>query len=186
MMKSKFSLNTLCVGLLTTLPCVLLGCTSDTTTSMENASTTSVSDIDGAPFLLAAEPEAAQNVIQAREVAGDGDEVVVVGRIGGSANPWIDGRAAFSIVDGSLKACTDIPGDNCPKPWDYCCETSKLPGATALVKVVDKNGDIVKADAKTLLNVKELSTVVVQGKAQRDEAGNLTVLATGVFVKEQG
>ena len=40
-----------------------------------------------------------------------------------------------------------------------------------------------KADAKELLNVKELTTVVIKGKAQRDEAGNLTILATGVFVK---
>lgn len=40
-----------------------------------------------------------------------------------------------------------------------------------------------KADARKLLNVKELSTVVVKGEAQRDEAGNLTVLASGVYVK---
>ena len=41
-----------------------------------------------------------------------------------------------------------------------------------------------KADAKGLLKVKELTTVVVIGKALRDEAGNLTVLATGVYVKK--
>ena len=39
------------------------------------------------------------------------------------------------------------------------------------------------ADARELLNVKELTTVVVTGKAQRDDAGNLTILATGVYVK---
>jgi len=43
---------------------------------------------------------------------------------------------------------------------------------------------LVKADARKLLNVRELSTVVVAGKAQRDDAGNLTVLASGVFVKQ--
>lgn len=42
-----------------------------------------------------------------------------------------------------------------------------------------------KADAKELLGVKELSTVIVKGKAQRDDAGNLTVLATDVFVKKK-
>jgi len=42
----------------------------------------------------------------------------------------------------------------------------------------------VKADARGLLNVKEMSTVVVKGKAQRDEAGNLTILASGVYVKK--
>lgn len=40
-----------------------------------------------------------------------------------------------------------------------------------------------KADARELLKIKELSTVVVKGKARRDDAGNLTVLATGIHVK---
>jgi hypothetical protein len=109
--------------------------------------------------------------------------VLVVGRIGGSKNPWIEGRAAFSIVDRSLRACSDIEGDNCPFPWDYCCETSKLPTSTALVKIVDDGGQVVAADARELLKVKELQTVVVRGKAQRDEAGNLTVLASGLYIK---
>ena len=42
-----------------------------------------------------------------------------------------------------------------------------------------------KAGAKELLDVKELSTVVVRGKAQRDDTGNLTVLASGVYVKKK-
>ena len=50
--------------------------------------------------------------------------------------------------------------------------------------IVDENGRTVKADAKNLLNVKELVTVVVRGKAKRDEKGNLTVLANGVFVRK--
>lgn len=41
-----------------------------------------------------------------------------------------------------------------------------------------------KAHAKELLGVEELSTVIVKGKAQRDDANNLTVLATGVYVKK--
>jgi hypothetical protein len=42
-----------------------------------------------------------------------------------------------------------------------------------------------KADARQLLNVKEMTTVVIKGKAQRDDAGNLTILASGVFVKSE-
>jgi hypothetical protein len=53
-----------------------------------------------------------------------------------------------------------------------------------LIKVVDENGKLVKADARELLNVKELSTVVIKGKARRDDKGNLTILASGVFVKK--
>lgn len=140
---------------------------------------------DTAKYRLTAEPAQAADVIAVRKQASDGDDVVILGRIGGSPDPWTKGRAAFSIVDRSLKACSDIPGDSCEKPWDYCCETSRLPTATALIKLVDENGDLVKADAQGLLKVKELSTVVVQGKAKRDEAGNLTVLASGVFVKRE-
>ncbi|MDP7019926.1 MAG: hypothetical protein QGG36_29275 [Pirellulaceae bacterium] len=54
-----------------------------------------------------------------------------------------------------------------------------------MIKVVDDNGALVKAEARSLLDVKELSTVVVSGKAQRDDAGNLTVLASGVYVKKK-
>jgi len=109
--------------------------------------------------------------------------LIVVGRIGGSANPWVEGRAAFSIVDLSLKACSDREGDECAMPWDYCCETDLLPKATVLVKVVDDSGNLVATDARELLQAKELQTVVVEGKAKRDEAGNLTVLAGGVYAK---
>ena len=140
--------------------------------------------VDGSAYLLNEEPAGAQEVIAARESAADGDDVAVVGRIGGGKNPWVEGQAAFTLVDNSLKACSDIPGDKCPVPWDYCCETPKLPTSTALVKVVDDNGDLVKADARKLLGVTELSTVVVEGKAQRDEEGNMTVLARHVYVKK--
>lgn len=138
---------------------------------------------DASKYVLTAEPDGAQNVIAARESVQDEGDIVILGRIGGGENPWVEGRAAFSIVDPSVKACSDIPGDNCPVPWDYCCETDKLPTSSALVTIVDGEGDVVKADARALLDAKELSTVVVEGKAKRDDAGNLTVLATGVFVK---
>ena len=51
------------------------------------------------------------------------------------------------------------------------------------MKIVDESGKLVKIDARKLLNLKELQTVVVRGKVKRDEAGNLTVIATGVHVK---
>ena len=154
---------------------------SDANSAAESATkpTAAASEI-----ILTSEPAGAKEVIAARESSQDEEEVVVVGRIGGSENPWIDGRAAFSIVDNSLKACSDIPGDGCEKPWDYCCETDKLPGATALVKVVDADGTLIKEDARKLLNLKELQTVVVKGKAKRDDSGNLTVFANQVFVRK--
>jgi hypothetical protein len=133
--------------------------------------------------LLGTKPEGAVGVISARKDAKDGDVVVVVGRIGGDPKPFVNGAAGFTIVDESLKPCADDEG--CETPWDYCCETDKLPKSKALIKVVDADGKIVRVDSKKLLGVKELSTVAVRGKARRDKAGNLTILATGVFVQSK-
>ena len=48
------------------------------------------------------------------------------------------------------------------------------------------DGKPVATDARELLGVKELDTLVVQGKAQRDDSGNLTILASKVFVRPAG
>ncbi len=164
-----------------------VGCGHQTTTP--TSSTTPESNaapaVDGSKFLLNAEPDGAEDVITVRESAQDEEEIVIVGRIGGSENPWVADRAAFSIVDPSLKACSDIPGDTCPYPWDYCCEVDKLPTSTALVRFVDADGNLVKVGARKLLNVKELQTVVIRGQAKRDESGNLTVLANSIFIRKK-
>lgn len=164
---------------------VLAGCNASSSPATPGAAGSAVSlpSVEGAKYLLPAEPAGAQPIVEAKEQAKNDDEVVVVGRIGGDVNPWIEGRAAFSLVDLSLKACSDIHGDGCPTPWDYCCETDKLGQARTLVKVVDADGKPLATDARTLLGVKELQTLVVKGKAQRDETGNLTVLASGIYVR---
>jgi len=136
---------------------------------------------DGKQFLLKEQPEDAADVIAVRKGAEDQQAVVVVGRIGGRKNPWIKGVAAFSIVDRSLTPCNEIEGDKCRTPWDYCCE-SELPKATVFVMVVDDEGKTVKQDARELLGVKELDTVFIQGKAKRDKAGNIVVLAARLFI----
>jgi hypothetical protein len=156
---------------------MVVGCTNAPTDGTENAT------VDGSAYRLDQEPDGARDVIAVRQETRDGEEVVLVGRIGGSVDPWIADRAAFTVVDNSLQACSDIPGDKCKTPWDYCCE-STLPTATALVKVVDQDGKMVSIDARKLLGVKELDRVVVHGTATRDDEGNLTVLADGVYVAQ--
>ena len=137
----------------------------------------------GRAYRLDAEPAGAKGVQAVRQDAKDGDEVVVVGRIGGSAKPFT-GRAAFTIVDPVLKHCAENPDDACPTPWDYCCVSKDdLAKATVLVKVADDQGKTRPEDARAFLGLKELQTVVVRGKAKRDDAGNLTVAAAGLFVR---
>jgi hypothetical protein len=160
-------------GLVVVLLGVVLGCTR----SQDEAVAVVSSD-----FLLTEEPSGAIDVLAARKDAKDQQDVVVVGRIGGRPNLWIEGTAAFPIVDRSLKPCNEIEGDTCATPWDYCCEP-ELPGATALVMLVDDAGETLKQDPREMLPVKELQTVVVQGKAKRDDADNLTILASKVYVQ---
>jgi hypothetical protein len=133
-------------------------------------------------YLVKEEPAGALGVADARQSKEAVEEITVVGRIGGSGKPFVEGAAAFTIVDPSVPHCSDEEG--CPTPWDYCCQTDVLPTSTALIKVVDPQGQLVAEDARKLLGVKELAMVVVHGKAERDEKGNLTVLADQVFVKE--
>ena len=140
------------------------------------------STADGTKYLLTEEPPDAKGVREVRSGAADGEEIVVVGRIGGEVTPWVEGLAAFSIVDTSLKPCSEMENDSCPTPWDYCCEPDLLEART-LVKLGDAEGKVAPGSAKDLLNLKELQTVVVQGTAKRDEAGNLTLLAKGIYVR---
>jgi hypothetical protein len=156
----------------------LAGCGSTGTGTPDGGSS-----VEGSKYLLSSEPSGAQDVKAILESAQDGDEITVVGRVGGDANPWIDGLAAFNIADLSLTPCNEIEGDACPQPWDYCCAPD-LPANRTLVKIVDGSGNVVASGAKELLRLEELQTVVVHGTASRDEAGNVSVLATGVFVRE--
>lgn len=132
-------------------------------------------------YLVQNEPEGAVPVGEARAKAEDGQEVTLVGLIGGSSKPFVEGLAAFTIVDPKVPYCAANEG--CPTPWDYCCQTDAVKENIATVKIVDDAGKPVSQSARDLLNVKELATVVVKGKAKRDDQGNLTVAANQVFVR---
>jgi hypothetical protein len=132
-------------------------------------------------YLLEEEPEKAAEVIATRKDSEDQQEIVVVGRIGGRVNPWVKGTAAFSIVDRSLTPCNEIEGDMCKTPWDYCC-AANLSKGTLFVMVTGKDGKVVKKDARQLLGVKELDTVTLVGKVKRDKAGNVSILASKLYV----
>ena len=172
---------TMC-GVLLGATCLMVGCGKP---SVPPATTTKTPapKIDGTKFVLAEEPVDAKTVLEVREEAKDGDAVVIVGRIGGDRDPWVTDRASFLIVDQTLIPCNERKGDSCKTPWDYCCDSDVLAKSKATIKFVDDAGKTLANDARQLFNVKELQTVVVKGQAKRDEAGNLTVLASGLFVR---
>src|SRR5262245_57940627 len=127
--------------------------------------------LDRSKYLLAEQPAEAKGGLAVRKEAKDGEEVVVVGKIGGDRKPWIKGRAAFLIVDPSVEPCKD-----CPDAW---CGVDRE--AVTLVKLVDEQGQTLGQDARELFGLQEFQTVYVRGHARRDDEGNLTVLASGVF-----
>ena len=67
------------------------------------------------------------------------------------------------------------------------CQTGVAHGPlphTLAVKFVDESGDVIATDARPLLGVKELQTVVVRGRVQRTNDGRIALLANGLYVKQ--
>ncbi len=161
---------------------IVIGCGSAGESSATAARTPAVS-IDGSKFLLSEEPDGAVGVITAREEAEDGMPLVMVGRIGGSDKPWIEGRAAFMVLDASMNVVAEgedsVDGEICTGD---CCATERL-ACTALVKVIDSEGQLIAVDSRQLLGVKEADMVVVEGRAQKDKSGNFVMLANRLFIR---
>jgi hypothetical protein len=160
----------------------LTGCGGSSTAGTSQQAVTPVL-FDGSKYILTEEPDGAIGVIAARESAKNGEPIDVVGRIGGAANPWIEGRAAFTLLDASMTLVANgtESGSNqiC---LDDCCAQERS-ASTTLVKVVDVSGRVLPADARKLFDITADDMVVVRGTASKDESGNFVVLADGVHVR---
>ena len=131
-------------------------------------------------FHLAAEPDDVRPVAEVLASAGDGEHVAVVGRVGGSARPFVDGAASFSLVDPVAVPCGE-DGMTCKTPWDYCC--ADLAGRVVNVELVDADGRLVTGNVRGFHGLDHLDTVVVEGEVAKDEAGNVRLLASGLRVR---
>lgn len=124
----------------------------------------------------------ARDVSEVRKAGGlkAGDRVSLRGRVGGSKEPFVSGRAVFTLVGRGLKACNEIPGDQCSAPWDYCCDTAAEINANSVtVQAVDAKGLPLRTDLKRRRGLKELSEVVVTGTvAVAGEKGVVVTAAT--------
>lgn len=133
-------------------------------------------------FHLASEPPGARAVAEVRARSSEGEEVVVLGIVGGSPDPFVAGAAAFTIVDPARKACHG-DGMNCKTPWDYCCEDPKAMQASTAVIELREEGRVIATSARGFHGLSPDKTVVVKGTASRDGAGNLTVVASGIHIR---
>ncbi len=171
------------VALLTSISVPFLSGCGQSTQSSATAAPAATIDIDGSKFLLSEEPTGAVGVIAARESAEDGEPLVLVGRIGGAANPWIDGRAAFTLLDASISVVAKGEGSGeAELCMGDCCAANRL-ASTTLVKVVDNRGKLVLVDSRKLLGVKASDMIVIEGTAKKDESGNFVMLAKGIYVR---
>lgn len=131
-------------------------------------------------------PANGTHVAAAKAAARQGEEITIVGRIGGSANPYVADRAIFTIVDPALKACSDMDDpDHCDKPWDYCCEDrAKLRAGTATIEIAGADGKPIAVAVRGVQGLDPLVTVAVTGTVtERNDAGLLVVRAKRIEVR---
>ena len=167
----------LAYSLLLLVPFLVLACGAETPDGDSSSASTS-----GLPdsYWLTSDPADARDVAAARADLTDGATVTVRGVIGGSKRPFVDGLAAFTLVDPALEPCSEEEG--CRTPWDYCCFDPQTIAENS-VTVEFRNGDAVRSES--LLGVRgldHLASVVVQGTAELDSQGNVTIVASGVRV----
>ncbi len=141
------------------------------------------------PELFVSEaPSGARSVGEVKADASAGGDVVIHGRIGGRKRPFVDGVAMFLLADVGMKPCDQLHGDDCPTPWDYCCEPREsLHAKTATIQVVGPDGKPLRERIKGAHGLKALVEIVVAGKiAQRDDSGTLVINADKIYVKPTG
>jgi hypothetical protein len=155
---------------------ILLACACSAETTPPSAA----SSVLPQALALKVAPAPAWSVTEARAKAADGSEVILTGR----AKDFADASTVFTLADMSLKSCADTEDEmQCTTPWDYCCEDRKLL-AEGVVTIELLNGDKPGAgSAKGWNNLDHLREVTVRGTFKKDEQGNITVLANGLFVK---
>ena len=139
-----------------------------------------------AGLIVTEAPADAKGVAEVRKTAADGEQVVVRGRIAGQEEPFTEGRAQFQLVDAGVKSCAEMEGENCPTPWDMCCENPKEVAASSVtVQVLGAQGRPVKAPLKGVGGMKPLSEVSVKGTLRKSADGKaFTVEAKELYVKQ--
>jgi hypothetical protein len=166
------------------LCCVLIVIGCDKSNSAGSGDRAEVkAEIPAAVFQMP-KPIDAKEVVDIKHSANVGDSVVVRGRIAGSKDPFVSGRAMFTLADAKLPLCSEMAEDKCPTPWDLCCEPKdRLAEHTLTIEIDDASG---KALTGTLRNVGGLApgkTVFVKGHVtQKPSAQAMIIRAEGISV----
>lgn len=150
------------------------------TTSTENATQQPLTGL-----VLETIPDKAIEIASLRTTAKPGDNVTFTGDVMGSHAVFMDGRAVMVMGDPKkITPCNLRPDDECPTPWDVCCDDpDAITASIVTVQVVDDSGKPIKSSLKGLNGLKELSTVTVTGEvSQTSSDTNMLVNASGIYV----
>ena len=150
------------------LAIVVMGCSKQPnkpevskTEAPEPAVSGRISQVLGA---VVAEAEA-RGIAETKPTLAAGDTVTLKGKVMGTMHPFVDGRAAVVIGDDTtINSCDLMPDDHCRTPWDACCVASEiLQAGTAMIQIVDAEGQVVKRGLKGIEGMRELSRMRVSG-----------------------
>ena len=132
-----------------------------------------------AVVVLTEEPDGVLDVIDMKQKVKNGDEVVVFGR----ARVFNKGLSQMVLTGTAVKHCAERPGDTCETPWDYCCEESSDVNAHSISVEVHEDGRPLKESLEGFAGLKLLSDVVVKGRAEKDDSGNVRVVASAIYLR---
>ncbi len=137
-------------------------------------------------FAATAAPDAMAIHLARRQTAA-GEPVTINGRVMGRLHPFVDGRAAFVIGDPELLTpCNEKPDDNCPTPWDVCCDTAEAKReGTATIQIIGDDGRVLPASLHGVNGLVELSTVTITGHvAESSDGDTFIVNASSIHVHQ--
>lgn len=147
---------------------------------------------EGRALLIEEEPSGARGVLEVKSALQEADdpsepvELLLYGTVGGVEGfVWEPDRAVFTVMDAELGDVGHSHGaghdaDNCP----FCrANRKKALEATAQIRMVDRAGQVMSIDARTLLGLSEGQTVVVRGRGHIGSLGNLVVDGEGLYVR---
>lgn len=122
-------------------------------------------------------------------------EVVMVGHVGGLANPWAGVHPDYpfaksqavlfladpqAVIENEAAGHAHAPGEECAFCAAHAADKADL---LAIVQFVDEKGDVLRTDVRDLFDVKEKDTVVVSGKAYVTDGGILVVNAKNLYIR---
>ncbi|MGB6221462.1 hypothetical protein [Haloferula sp.] len=167
------------------LAATLVSCSEDKASNTTEVKTTSP---ELAAVFVDTIADEASPIHLARTTVQPGDLIVLKGQVMGALEPFVEGRAAFILGDREkLTPCNEMgDGDQCPTPWDACCDTKEdFRVGTATIQVVGDDKRVLKEGLEGVGGLEKLSKILVKGRvAEQSGPGNLVVNATAIQIVE--